>query len=278
MTFTLIPAGQFLMGSSPDTLEYFPSDSGNPAIIDRELPKHSVRLTNPFYLGTYEVTQQQYQSVMRTNPSSFSSTGERKKQVVDEDTARYPVESVTWWEASSFCDRLSSSPTELAARRSYRLPTEAEWEFACRAGTTTLWSCGGDDHALMQYAWCNQGVLTKPHPIGAKKPNPFGLYDMHGNVDEFCLDWYAKDAYSASRAIDPMGPVAADFKVARGGGYLNSAVGSRSASRHQAAPMTRAPERGFRVVCVIHVADQGTPGNSTATGSSSAPQQTDSLE
>ena len=163
MKLVLIPAGEFLMGS-PE------SDSDAP---DEEKPQHKVRISKPFYLGVTEVTQEQYERVMGENPSRFKGDPQR------------PVEKVSWEDAVAFCRKLSEKEG-----RTYRLPTEAEWEYACRAGSQTKWSFGDDDSALKEYAWYLDNADSTTHPVAQKKPNAWGLYDMHGNVWEWCQDWY----------------------------------------------------------------------------------------
>ena len=204
MKLALIPAGEFLMGSP---------DSDKDA-SDDEKPQHRVRITQPFYLGVYQVTQGQYRAVTGANPSHFKGSDD------------LPVESVSWHDAIAFCNKLSEREGlkpyyQLdAATRSggegYRLPTEAEWEYACRAGSTTRYSFGDDAASLGEYAWFNGNSGGKTHPVGQKRPNAFGLYDMHGNVWEWCWDVYA--AYNAnSPGADPDGPSGASGRVIRGG-------------------------------------------------------------
>ncbi len=209
MKLTLIPAGTFQMGST---------DAEKDA-ESNEKPQHEVRITRPFYLGVHEVTQGQYQAVMGQNPSQFKGSDD------------LPVETVSWLDAVKFCNKLSEregrkpyyhidgGAVTIAGGEGYRLPTEAEWEYACRAGTTTRYSFGDDENALGQYAWyhTNSGIQT--HPVGKKQPNAFGLYDMQGNVWEWCWDGYDGDYYKRSPADDPRGFELAANRVFRGGSW-----------------------------------------------------------
>ena len=200
MKLVLIPAGTFTMGSPMKE-------------VGRSLSEtpHEVTISKSCYLGTNEVTQGQYEKVMGDNPSEFK--GEEN-----------PVDSVNWEEAVSFCQKLSEMPEEKAAGREYRLPTEAEWEYACRAGSTTSYSFGETEKSLEEYAWFggNSGDMT--HPVGEKKPNRWGLYDMHGNVLEWCQDWYADGPPDAS--TDPQGPNRGLTRVLRGGSWGGNRGGS----------------------------------------------------
>jgi formylglycine-generating enzyme required for sulfatase activity len=207
-----IPPGTFLMGSPEDEMERF----------EWEGPQTEVTLTQGFWMGKYEVTQGEYLAVMGSNPSYFN--GVQNPGTLDEiDYGIYlsrPVDSVTWDAAVAYCAALTAS--ERASRRipansGYRLPTEAEWEYACRAGTTTRFSHGDDpDYTeLVNYAWYwgdNNGWVT--HPVGQKLPNPWGLFDMHGNVFEWCRDWFGD--YLGGIAMDPQGPVTGSYHVVRG--------------------------------------------------------------
>ena len=236
MRLTLIPPGEFMMGSSKRE-KPFGSDEG---------PERRVRITNSFYLGVYEVTQEEYQAVTGTNPSFFSSTGDLKEQVAGLDTRRFPVDQVCWEDATEFCRELSAREG-----KRYRLPTEAEWEYACRAGTTTAFSSGSalsrDDANYWKSA--TGPYLDRPTTVGSYPPNAFGLYDMHGNVYEWCSDWYDKGYYAISPADDPQGPSAGSSRVLRGGAWNSSPVTCRSARRVNHRPAVRDSELGFRVVC-----------------------------
>lgn len=230
MKLVLIPPGEFMMGS-PESEERHLSHEG---------PQHRVRITRPFYLGVYEVTQEAYERVMGTNPSDFSRDGRDGNWVSGQDTSRFPVESVTWNDAVEFCRRLSVLPAERSAGREYRLPTEAQWEYACRAGTTTPFhfgsvlngrqaNCGGNN----PYGTSEKGpYLRRTTTVGSYSANGFGLYDMHGNVWEWCSDWYDENYYANSPVDDPQGPASGLHRVSRGGGWLSYAWGCRSADRY----------------------------------------------
>jgi formylglycine-generating enzyme required for sulfatase activity len=219
MKLKLIPAGTFMMGSE-DTQEV-----------------HQVTLTKPFLLGVYEVTQRQYERVMGVNPSEFKGLFGKK-----------PVEWVSWEDAVEFCRKLSTLPSERAAGRVYRLPTEAEWEYACRAGTTTTFSFGDDRSQVGDYAWFGENSEETTHPVGEKKPNAWGLYDMHGNVFEWCSDWHGD--YPSDAVTDPTGAPTGEFRVIRGGCWKLGAGTCRSASRVRRFPSKRDYHYGFRVACV----------------------------
>jgi formylglycine-generating enzyme required for sulfatase activity len=242
-----IPAGTFPMGS--------PEGEGD----DDEHPQHRVRITRPFYLGAYEVTQAQYEAVMGVNPSWFSPSGGGSDKVAGQSTDRHPVETVSWLDAVRFCNRLS----ELEGRKpyyeigdgdavrvpdwdgpGYRLPTEAEWEYACRGGTTSGYSFGDDVAGSGDYGWFEGNSGGRTHPVGEKRSNPFGLFDMHGNVLEWCWDGFAGDYYKSSPLDDPIGPVGAPGRVIRGNGWTSGPGFARSADRHELSPVIRGNEIG----------------------------------
>jgi len=250
MEFVRIKAGEFMMGS-PD---------GDTEAENDEKPQHTVRIS-PFYLGVTEVTQAQYLKVMGNNPSSYSSTGDGKQKVAGQSTARHPVESITWLDAIKLGNSLSKTdgldayyelagddirvPNERGA--GYRLPTEAEWEYACRAGTTTRYSFGDDASRLGEYAWDpdNSGGMT--HAVSQRRPNAFGLYDMLGNVREWCWDNYDSAYYGRSPVDDPPGPSRAADRVIRGGALWYGPRFCRSADRGRCAPGSRHDFLGFRL-------------------------------
>lgn len=231
MKLVLIPAGKFQMGS-PD------SESGRNS---NEGPQHEVTISEPFYMGTYEVTQEQYEAVTGNNPSYFKSKTN-------------PVEKVSWNDAAKFCDKLSQKTGKVV-----RLPTEAEWEYACRAGTKTPFYMGESISSDEANYKSKDEDRQRTVPVGTFKPNGFGLYDMHGNVHEWCSDWYA-DSYANAGNIDPEGPMGADH-VARGGSWYNSPQYCRSASRAGLLPDFDGKARiGFRVVLALkHRPPKATP-------------------
>jgi formylglycine-generating enzyme required for sulfatase activity/outer membrane protein assembly factor BamB len=248
MKLALVPAGEFLMGSPDD----------DPAARSDEKPRHRVRITRPFYIGTCEVTQAQYEKVMGSNPSFFSATGPGKDKVAGLDTAHFPVEQVRWPDAVELCRRLSELPQEKSANRAYRLPTEAEWEYACRAGTTTAFHHGdslsskqANFNGLFPFGGAAKGpFLARTARAGSYAPNALGLYDMHGNVWEWCSDWYGKDYYKESPRDDPAGPATGSVRVIRGGEWYGDARDCRSAFRYADLPTGTFYVLGFRVVMV----------------------------
>jgi len=194
MKMVLIPAGEFIMGAA----------ESDPHARANEEPQHPVRITTPFYLGLYKVTQEQYQHVMGNNPSRYASVPSR------------PAEGVSWEDAREFCRRLSALPEEAAARRQYRLPTEAEWEYACRAGSTGPYSFEGLVDSREDFALVGRNSEGAAHPQQLNKPNAWGLYDMLGDVREWCADWYHDRYDSHSRSEDPSGPSSGTAHVLRG--------------------------------------------------------------
>jgi formylglycine-generating enzyme required for sulfatase activity len=271
MKLALIPAGQFAMGSTPEQIAWGQRKAGGDKWqlerVSSEGPPHRVKISRPFYLGVYPVTQGEYQQVMGSNPSSFTQKQipspafqppleERElkfrevdvRKVAGRDTTRHPVEMVDWEEAMEFCRRLSAMPAERAAGRVYRLPTEAEWEYACRAGTTTHWYSGDDEAQLVDIAWFRKNSEGTTHPVGQRKPNAWGLYDMYGNVSQWCADWFGKDYYTHSSPSDPTGPPTGHTRVLRGGGWDNFPSICRSAFRNNSGPAGRHHLLGFRVL------------------------------
>jgi formylglycine-generating enzyme required for sulfatase activity/serine/threonine protein kinase len=220
MSFRLIPAGTFTMGTS-----------GSPEAEKQ----HKVTITQPFYLGITEVTQAQWLVVMGNNPSAYSG-----------DLSR-PVEQVSWNDTQQFLAKLA--PLAKSRGLKLQLPSEAEWEYACRAGTSTVYSFGNDLAMLPEFAWFRESSGGTSHPVGQLKPNPWGLYDMHGNVWEWCSDWHARDYYGQSPPSDPSGPASGTRRVLRGGAAANLVDACRSAERNFISPEIATGNYGFRLAC-----------------------------
>ena len=234
MRFVLIPAGFFWMGS--------PRGLSNES---DEQPRRLVRLTRPFFLGMYPVTQGQYQTIRRRNPSAFSPKGVFATRVANLDTSSWPVETVSYNDIQRFLTLLNSRPEEQQAGRLYRLPTEAEWEYACRAGIChTPYTFG---RTLRPTDARFDRENESPMPVGSYRPNLFGLYDMHGNVWEWVADWYQADYYSHAPSIDPPGPKSGSRRVLRGGGWSTPSRLCRSALRGHNNVFARHDYNGFRV-------------------------------
>ena len=257
MKLVMVPAGEFLMGS-PDS---------DPTAKDIEKPRHRVRLSRSFYMGVYEVTVGQFRAFVvatgyRTEAESSGEGGsvynnaKQDFEQVPELNWRNPgtphpqgddepVVQVSSNDAAVFCRWLSDQD-----HRSYRLPTEAEWEYACRAGTTTRWCMGDDPAELDKFAWIRDQTGCTTHPVGGKKPNLFGLYDMHGNVWEWCLDRF--EPYSGEPVVDPMGASSGPARILRGGACTRAEVDrTRSAARLNRKPSYRYHKYGFRVCCPL---------------------------
>ncbi len=230
MKLALIPEGEFMMGS--------PADEKNRLMC--EGPQHRVRITRPFYLCTTEVTQGQWETVMGTRPWH----GDKDVK----EGSDYPATHVGWEDAVDFCKKLSSKEG-----KTYRLPSEAEWEYACRSGTTTAYSFGDEAEGLGDYAWYRGNAAAVgenyAHRVGKKKPNGFGLYDMHGNVWEWCSDCYSEEYYESSPSSDPTGLNDGWRRVVRGGGRGFTAGICRSAFRAGDSPDAESDLLGFRIAC-----------------------------
>jgi formylglycine-generating enzyme required for sulfatase activity len=264
MKLELIPPGEFVMGSPKDLIEEELKACGDDQWCKDRLPgegpQHRVRITKPFYLGTYLVTQAEYQRVMGNNPSCFSAMGTGKDKVVGQDTKRFPVEFVFWDRAVEFCRKLSEMPEEKAAGRTYRLPSDAQWEYACRAGSTGRYSFSSvrnlipkedEEKKLSDYAWFGGNSGGAPHAVGGKRPNAWELYDMHGNMWEWCQDWYGKEYYANAPTDDPGGPPGGPSRVLRSGGWNGPAEACRSAFRSYDGPGHAPYHYGLRVSLVL---------------------------
>jgi formylglycine-generating enzyme required for sulfatase activity len=276
MKLTLIPEGTFQMGSPVSETERSPDEA-----------QHAVRISRPFYMGVYEVTQGEYQSVMGANPSKFSKTGTHSSDVSGMDTTKFPVETMSWYDAVEFCNKLSvqdglpayytltnverdegsikSATVSVVSRAAsapgqsgYRLPTEAEWEYACRGNTTTPFHFGsvlnGDKANIngnYPYGTTTKGpFLKRTATVGSYPANAFGLYDMHGNVFEWCFDVYDKAAYAqrSGTTTDPLVTSGSEYRVLRGGSWNFVAMITRTADRVRDSPVNRSFNVGFRVV------------------------------
>ena len=237
MDFVLIPTGTFMMGSDKNDL----------AASENEKPRHKVTISKPFYMSRYEVTQEQWQAVMGSNPYSLKRTNPAWEDLLKAPGKfigkRNPA-TVSWNDAQNFIKRLNSNE----GHNRYRLPTEAEWEHAARAGTDTAYSFGGNIKNLGRFAWYGEEFGSgSTHPVGQKKPNAWGLYDVHGNVWEWVQDWYGGDYYSSSPSADPAGPSSGTERVVRGGSWHHTAGSWRSAFRRHYAPDYRGISIGFRL-------------------------------
>ena len=237
MVLVPIPAGEFMMGGRVSAAELAKRFDEEAWMYEGEHPRHRVTLTKSFHLGRTLVTQGQWKAVMGTTPW-------KGKPLVKEDDD-YPVTFVSWDAAVEFCRKLSEKESV-----EYRLPTEAEWEYACRAGTMTAFSFGDDASQVGEYAWCDENtsdaVEFYAHRVGQKRPNAWGLYDMHGNVLEWCQDWYGE--YSSADVTDPAWPDSGSSRVLRGGCWSFDARLCRSASRFRGLPSSRHNFMGFRVL------------------------------
>ena len=228
MKLVLISKGTFMMGS-PESEEGRRENES----------QHEVTISNDYYLGAYEVTQTQYQTVIGNNPSCYQGA------LVGNQNADLPVENVSLDDAVEFCKKLSELPEEKKAGRVYRLPTEAQWEYACRAGSKTIYSFDDEEGLLPEYGWFKRNSSQRTHTVGLLEPNAWGLYDMHGNVWEWCSDWYGE--YPKGAVSDPTGPTMGTDRVNRGGCWLYLAANCRSASRNWAKSSYQDGLLGFRV-------------------------------
>ena len=250
MQLVVIPAGKFLMGSAVSAKQLASQYGTDSDYYADELPQRTVTITRPFYMGVTEVTQAQYKAVMGAEPW-------KGRGFVQEGEA-HAASYVSWNDAAEFCKRLSAK-----VGRTVRLPTEAEWEYACRGGSTTMYSCGDEDWTVYGYAWHKGNAWDVgekyAHAVGSKKPNAWGLFDMHGNVWEWCGDYYGEDTYSAKdNTADPAGPARGDQRVVRGGSFTHLDRHCRSAQRARVRPGGAWEDGGFRVVLpVVEAAGRG---------------------
>ena len=227
-----IPPGGFPMGSP-----------ANEKDRDGDEVQHRVQITKGFWMGRYEVTQEQWEAVMGTRPWANEQWAK--------SNPRHAVSCVSWEDCQDFVKKLNGRVSD----GEFRLPTEAEWEYACRAGTTTRFYYGDDlgYSKLGDYAWYDDNAddvgQQYAHPVGQKKPNAWGLCDMHGNVWEWCGDWYDREWYGKSAAEDPEGPSSGSYRVLRGGSWDSIPGGCRAAARHRLFPTSRSSLYGFRIVC-----------------------------
>jgi formylglycine-generating enzyme required for sulfatase activity len=229
MEFVLIPRGAFQMGS-------FMEAAGDAD----ETPRHQVTLTQPFFLGKYEVTQEQWTRLMGSNPSRFKG-------------AKRPVDTVSWNDCQRFLEKLHAK-----TGRTFTLPTEAQWEYACRAGTDLRWNIGDQPTSFGEHAWFIQNSGKTTHPVGEKKPNAWGIHDLYGNLGEWCADWYA-NPYPKGDAVDPQGPPAGQSKVIRGGAWGDDPINARSAYRNANGPDGAHDGIGFRCVMVVETPREAKP-------------------
>ena len=275
MKLTLVPSGEFLMGSkesAEETAAFFKKNYGEDSLkagyFEGEHPQHRVRITKPFYLGSYHVTRGQFRKFVadtgyKTDPEKWIADEKefcaKKRDTWQkgefEQTDDHPVVYVSWYDAAEFCKWLSRKEG-----KAYRLPTEAEWEYACRAGTTTRYYSGDDPETLAKVGNVADATYkTKfPHwggttikasdgyvftsPVGSFKPNAFGLYDMHGNAGQWCSDWYDEEYYTASPADNPTGPDISDRRVLRGGSWGFGPSYACSDGRYGESPELRTAE------------------------------------
>ncbi len=260
MTFRLIPPGEFLMGSTTDevdklTRELEQSGAGEFDVFVARTsgPRHLVRISQPFYLGQSEVTVEQYRRFIEAtdyvgSAEQLDVTGFRWEESSREpDADNRAVVGVSWDDANAFCNWLSREQAT-----SCGLPTEAQWEYACRAGTTTLWFFGDNSTPLDDYAVTDRDRNWPSAVVGSKQSNPFGLFDVLGNAEEWCQDWHIRDFYARSPVLNPVcleNPTDKNSgRVARGGGLQRAAWRLRSATRSWDYPATPSNPKGFRVV------------------------------
>jgi uncharacterized protein (TIGR02996 family) len=252
MRFALVPPGRFLMGGREGE-----------DVREKNEPQHEVEITRPFWLGVFPVTQAQWKKVMRNNPSSFRRSGLRKDEVKGMDTADFPVEMVGWYDAKRFLEVLNGKAAEKKLGGGHRLPTEAEWEYACRAAglseepfclkapSASLCSAQANFDGTQPAGGAPAGpYLGRTTKAGSYGPNPLGLYDLHGNVWEWCQDWSGGRSEDASPRADPTGPAEGSLRMARGGCWYCAGDVCRAAGRGRVTPETRNYGVGFRIALV----------------------------
>jgi formylglycine-generating enzyme required for sulfatase activity len=279
MQLVLIPAGEFLMGSSKSAEEIAEFFGKKVEFFTDEHPQHAVRISQAFYLGQHQVTKGQFGAFVdatgyRTEAESDGTGGWGYSAALNKLEGRNlsytwkswgvpesddsPVVNVSWYDAIEFCKWLSEKEAA-----TYRLPTEAEWEYACKAGSTTMYFFGDEPEELARYANTADAMAKRQFPewgtiaasdgwaftspVGQYLPNRFGLHDMHGNVWEWCQDWYAADYYARSPSIDPPGPTSGTGRVFRGGSWDHPPGGVRSSFRGWEKPDERFSVLGFRI-------------------------------
>jgi serine/threonine protein kinase len=267
MKFRLIPPGEFTRGSSPEEIEETIRAYGElyPEIVPTVRssgPQHRCVIGVPFYMGVHEVTQQQYERVMGTNPSYFSPLGAGRMEIMQEDTSQFPVEQVTWFEQAVFCSKLAEregvsaryvqdlESVKFLGGPGYRIPSEAEWEFACRAGTTTRFWAGSTEQALDRVSWWAKNSAYITHAVGQLTPNPFGLFDVHGNVSEPSEDAAGLDDYLTFRsnpAEDPLIPFTSSTERAVRGGCCVDIIWQNAGHRRFMNAHERTQWIGIRV-------------------------------
>jgi formylglycine-generating enzyme required for sulfatase activity len=271
MKLRLIPPGEFVMGSPPeDVAEALANGVEDPVykeFVQSEAPQHRVRLSQPWYMGVHEVTQEQYEAVCGSNPSYFSPLGGGESEVTDLDTQSFPVEQVSWNQSAQYCNALSRHEglpesyswqgEACTVRRGsgYSLPTEAQWEFACRAGTQTGYALAAAGPQLRDYAWFKFSAAGRTHAVGELRANSFGLHDLLGNVSEWCQDGYLKTYYARlaqQTAVDPTGP-STDFffRNIRGANISLYSLGCRSAKRIAGEPNLMQNSIGLRIAISV---------------------------
>jgi formylglycine-generating enzyme required for sulfatase activity len=247
MKLRLIPAGNFTMGSAPEEIDRClagPKEGWEDGPLRSEGPAHVVEITRPFYFGETDVTVGQFRQFVKEK--NYSVVDNRWLNPGWEQTDNHPVVFVTWNNVVDFCDWLSAKEG-----KKYRLPTEAEWEYACRAGTDTRYSFGDDEGDLLKHAWIGNNAQGRSQPVKELEANAWGLFDMHGNVWQWCHDWYGEDYYAQSPKQDPQGPESGKIRVLRGGGCNKGPLHCRSAFRNRAASAPLDARLGFRVVLVV---------------------------